>query len=190
MKIGGLIATGILSLSMLLAAACGGSYDDVAPTSTTAAPTPSQPTATLRPAATSPSPTATTASATATTPAPVETPPSGGEDLVAKGRELYLNVPPNAAPQALWCYQCHFIEGIPEAAGLIGPDHTHIGSDATGRVAGMSAEDYLRESIMAPELRVAEGVERATAGLMTKAIVEKLTDDQVDALVAFLLTQD
>jgi hypothetical protein len=75
-----------------------------------------------------------------------------------------------------------------EAAGLIGPDHTHIGSDATDRVAGMSAEDYLRESIMDPELRVAEGVERATAGLMTKAIVEKLTDDQVDALVAFLLT--
>jgi hypothetical protein len=54
----------------------------------------------------------------------------------------------------------------------------------------MSAEDYLRESIMDPELRVAEGVERATAGLMTKAIVEKLTDDQVDALVAFLLAQE
>ena len=104
------------------------------------------------------------------------------------GRELYLNVPANAAPQALWCYQCHFIEGIPEAVGLIGPDHTRIGSEAAIRVPGMSAEDYLRESIVDPELRIAEGVDRATPGLMTKAIVEKLTDEQVDALVAFMLT--
>ena len=52
----------------------------------------------------------------------------------------------------------------------------------------MSAEDYLRESIVNPELRVAEGVERATPGLMTTAIVGGLTDEQVDALVAFLLT--
>ena len=104
------------------------------------------------------------------------------------GRELYLNVPANAAPQALWCYQCHLIEGIPEADGLVGPEHTLIGSDAISRVPGMSAEDYLRESIVDPELRVAEGVDRATPGLMTTAIVERLTDEQVDALVAFLLT--
>ncbi len=99
-----------------------------------------------------------------------------------------MNVPTNAAPQALWCYQCHFIEGMTEAAGLIGPEHTNIASDAVNRVASMSAEDYLRESIVDPERSIAEGVERATPGLMTKAIVEKLTDDQVDALVAFLLT--
>ena len=104
------------------------------------------------------------------------------------GRELYLNVPANAAPQALWCYQCHFIEGIPEANALIGPEHTRIGSDAANRVPGMSAEDYLKESIVDPELRIADGVERATPGLMTKAIVEKLTDEQIDALVAFMLT--
>ena len=185
MKKLGLLVVGLLNLSFLLAVACGGGGGEQpgATRAPTTMPT-SPPTA---PATTAPRPTAT--SPPAPTSEPVKTPPSNGSgDLVGKGRELYLAVPPNVAPQALWCYQCHFIEGIPEAAGLIGPDHTHIGSDATNRVPGMSSEGYLRESIVDPELRIAEGVDRATPGLMTKAIVEKLTDDQVDALVAFLLT--
>ena len=52
----------------------------------------------------------------------------------------------------------------------------------------MSAEDYLRESILDPPAHVSEGVVRATPGLMTKEITEGLTDEQVNALVAFLLT--
>jgi hypothetical protein len=51
----------------------------------------------------------------------------------------------------------------------------------------MSAEDYIRESIKDPEAFICEE-ERCTAGLMTSAITEKLTDEQVDDLVAFLLT--
>ncbi len=113
-------------------------------------------------------------------------PQPGEGDLVAKGREIYLNVPTNVGPQALWCYQCHTIEGV--SNGLIGPDHTHIGTAAATRRPGMSAEQYIRESITDPEAFIPEGVERATAGLMTKAITENLREDQVDALVAFLLT--
>ena len=108
-------------------------------------------------------------------------------DLVAKGRELYTNVPSSAGPQALWCYQCHTIEGI--SNGLIGPDHTHIGTWASTRKPGLSSEAYIRESIRDPEAFVTEGVERAVPGLMTKAITVGLTDEQVDALVAFLLAQ-
>ena len=52
----------------------------------------------------------------------------------------------------------------------------------------MSAEEYIRESIKAPEVFVAAGVDRATAGLMTEAITSGLTDEQIDALVAFLMT--
>ena len=184
MKKLGLLVVGLLNLSFLLAVACGGGGEQPG---ATRAPTTMPTSPPMATATTAPRPTAT--SPPAPTSEPVKTPPSNGSgDLVGKGRELYLAVPPNVAPQALWCYQCHFIEGIPEAAGLIGPDHTHIGSDATNRVPGMSSEGYLRESIVDPELRIAEGVDRATPGLMTKAIVEKLTDDQVDALVAFLLT--
>ena len=102
------------------------------------------------------------------------------------GKELYLNVPDNAAPQALWCSHCHMIEGV--AAGLIGPDHTNLATDAADRKPGMSAEEYIRESIKDPVLFVAEGVARSTPGLMTNAITEKLTDKQIEDLVAYLLT--
>ena len=118
--------------------------------------------------------------ATTATPEPV--------NLIDIGREVYLNVPANAGIQPLWCYQCHTIESVSD--GVIGPDLTHIGTDAATRKPGMSAEEYIRESIIDPEAFVAADVGRATPGLMTNAITEKLTDSQVDALVAFLLAQE
>ena len=137
-------------------------------------PTPTRapfPTATAIPPTAAPQPTAT---------------PAGGE-LIAQGRHIYLNVPANVAPQALWCSQCHQIEGV--STGLIGPDLTHIGTAAATRKPNMTAEEYIIESITDPEAFIPTGVERATAGLMTRAIAEGRTKDQVNALVAFLLEQ-
>ena len=85
------------------------------------------------------------------------------------------------------CGACHTVEGV--AAGMVGPDLTHIGSEAASRKPEMSAEEYLMESIKNPEAFVAEGVERAMPGLMTAAVTANLTDEQVDGLVAFLLEQ-
>ena len=102
------------------------------------------------------------------------------------GQEIFMNVPDNAAPQALWCSLCHTIEGV--APGLIGPDLTHIGTDAATSKPGMSAEEYIRESITEPEVFICAR-DRCTPGLMTKAITGALTDEQVEALVAFLLDQ-
>ena len=85
------------------------------------------------------------------------------------------------------CAACHTIEGV--TTGLVGPDLTHIGTAAGTRKPGVSAEDYIRESIREPEAFVAEGVERAIPGLMTSALTASLTDGQVDALVEFLLEQ-
>ena len=111
--------------------------------------------------------------------------PAGG--LVAEGQALFMTPPPNVGPQALWCSQCHAIEGL--ADGLIGPELTNIGSAAATRQPGTSARDYLVESLRNPDGFIPDGVERATPGLMTLAIVQDLTDEQVDALVAFLLAQ-
>lgn len=104
---------------------------------------------------------------------------AGETDLVAMGKEIFTG--------AGGCAVCHTIEGI--SPGLVGPDLTHIGTDASGRIAGVSAEDYLTESIRDPGAFAAKGVERATLGLMPQAIAANLTDQQVEALVQFLLAQ-
>ena len=119
-------------------------------------------------------------------PTPVRTKAPSPADPVATGQKIFMTAPSNVGPQALWCNTCHQIEGI--AAGLIGPDLTHIATNAGARRSGMSAEEYIRESIKAPEVFVPAGVERATPGLMTEAITSGLTDEQIDALVAFLMT--
>ena len=111
----------------------------------------------------------------------------GDQPVATDGKEIFTNAPANVGTQPLWCSECHTIKEV--ASGLIGPDLTDIGTSAGTRKPGMSAEDYIRESITDPETFVAEGVERATAGLMTKDITRGLTADQVNALVDFLLEQ-
>ena len=85
---------------------------------------------------------------------------------------------------------CHTIDGVPGAVGIIGPDLTHIATDAATRQPGVSARDYITTSIVDPESFIAEGIERATPGLMTAAIVANLSDADVEALVEFLMQQE
>ena len=120
---------------------------------------------------------------------PTKEPPDEETPTVGPtGQEIFLKVPDNIhpPPPLLWCSQCHTIEGV--AAGAIGPDLTHIGTDAATSKPGMSAEEYIRESITEPEVFICAR-DRCTPGLMTKAITGALTDEQVEALVAFLLDQ-
>ncbi len=114
--------------------------------------------------------------------APEPTTQDGGDGeskLVAMGQEIFTGTG--------GCSACHTIEGI--SPGLVGPDLTHIGTDAATRKPGVSAEAYIRESIREPDAFVAEGVARAIPGLMTSAITASLSDDEVAALVEFLLAQ-
>ena len=106
---------------------------------------------------------------------------SGGspDALVAQGQEIFVG--------AGGCAACHTIDGV--AAGLVGPDQTHIGTEAATRRPGLSAREYITESILDPEAFVPTGVERALPGVMTPALTANLTDDQVNALVEFLLAQ-
>lgn len=104
----------------------------------------------------------------------------------ALGCQLFLNVPESVGAQALWCYQCHLIEGL--STGIVGPELTDIGTYAAARKDGLTAKQYIRESIKNPEVFIPEGVERALPGLMTEAIVVGMTNDEVDKLVAFMLT--
>ena len=110
--------------------------------------------------------------------------PSG---LAASGLQIFITGAGEGA--ATPCVTCHTVGGVPEAVGLLGPDLSSIGTEAASRQPGVSAEDYLVQSIREPEGFVAEGVERAVPGLMLTAITAGLTDADVEALVAFLLEQ-
>ena len=131
-----------------------------------------------------PAPTHTPTPPVGSTPTPTRAQPQG--DLVALGREIFLNAPASVGPQPLWCSLCHKIEGV--SNGLIGPDLTHIATDGATRKPGLSAKDYIRESISDPEGFICDA-ERCPPGLMTTAVVGGLADDEVDALVAFLMEQ-
>ena len=56
---------------------------------------------------------------------------------------------------------------------------------AGSTVAGMSAEDYLKESILDPDAHLIDGF---PAGTMPQVWEDELTGEQVDQLVAFMMT--
>ena len=105
-----------------------------------------------------------------------------------------------AAGQAIFtakgqCFTCHTIHDIPNAAGVLGPTLNGIGTNAGTRQAGVSAEEYLRQSIREPDSFVQDGCVTGvgtpcTVGVMAPIVnAANLNDADVDALVAFLLTQ-
>lgn len=83
------------------------------------------------------------------------------------------------------CGICHTVADA-GTTGVIGPELTHIGTiAATERAAatGLSAEEYIRESILDPAAYISPGY----TPLMTAGLHEVLGDDY-EAVVAYLLS--
>jgi len=79
------------------------------------------------------------------------------------------------------CATCHSLES---GVTIVGPSLAGIGSQAGERVNGLSAEEYLRQSILEPNAHMVEGF---SANIMPNWS-DKLTEEQVGNLVAFMLT--
>lgn len=105
---------------------------------------------------------------------------------------------PNATPRpaltlivAYGCSACHTIPPLTYEERLIGPNLSNIGIEATSRISGMSAEKYIRQSIIDPDAylaaRDASG-QPAPAGIMPWEYEQQISPQELDALVAFLLT--
>ena len=109
--------------------------------------------------------------------------PTAGEpvtinvETIAAGRELFVG--------GGGCSACHAIEGVGQ--GVLGPDLNGIAATAEGRIAGYTAEQYLRESIVDSCAYTVEGTDCNLMLNVMNTIV--LSDSDVDALVAFLLQQ-
>lgn len=117
-------------------------------------------------------------SAAPTSPAPTPTPrPIDGETA----EEIILNA---------GCGSCHKIGAIGEAH-KVGPDLTYIGLTAGERAPGMSAEEYIRQSILEPNAYLAPECPNSPClpGIMPQNFHLRLSDGQVNSLVTYLLAR-
>jgi mono/diheme cytochrome c family protein len=81
------------------------------------------------------------------------------------------------------CATCHSLQ---PGVRLVGPSLADAATVAASAVDGMSAEAFLRQSIIEPDAHVTEGF---MPGLMLQTYGEILSEEQINSLVAFLLTQ-
>jgi len=116
----------------------------------------------------------------------------GGDDgaeavgNAANGEELYMGTTVGAS-SAPGCVTCHSVEPTddPLQPSPVGPSHFGVADRAGDYVEGMSAEEYLRESIVEPDAHLVEGFQ---PGVMYQNYAEDLTEREIDNLVAYLLT--
>lgn len=79
------------------------------------------------------------------------------------------------------CTACHTIDGVSETAE-IGPNLTDLFDRAGDRVQGLSAEEYVRQSILEPQAFIVDGYGEFMPTL-------PLDTHEVDALAEFLLSE-
>ncbi len=96
--------------------------------------------------------------------------PSGTGDVLA--RSLFVSK---------GCVACHTIQEIPTARGNIGPNLSTLGREAPNMKPGMSAQDYIRESILTPGAFLVPGFQN-----LMPSFQGQFTPEQLDALVDYL----
>lgn len=109
--------------------------------------------------------------------AAAEATPIPEDQLVSVGGQLLVSQ---------GCTGCHALEGVSEAE--TGPELTQIAAVAEERAAEAGVEDaqaYIRESIVAPNEYVVSGF---NPNIMPATFGQTLSDDQISALVQYLLT--
>jgi cytochrome c2 len=101
---------------------------------------------------------------------------SGGAGDAAAGKTLFAQTVLGSNPG---CITCHSLEA---GKTLVGPSMAGIAGRAGSTVSGQSADQYLRQSLAAPDAYTVTGFQK---GVMPKPT---LTDKQASDLVAYLLT--
>lgn len=107
------------------------------------------------------------ACSTAAAPAPTPTP----DPFILQGQAVF-----NAR-----CATCHAL--VPDTI-IIGPSLYGIATRAETRVPGQNAEEYIMMSVLRPGDYVVEGFNN----VMITNLAKELTSEEMNALVAFLLT--
>ncbi|HEU5111669.1 MAG TPA: cytochrome c, partial [Acidimicrobiia bacterium] len=79
------------------------------------------------------------------------------------------------------CTGCHSREGDSET-GFVGPDLTGLADRAGNRVEGLSAEEYVRQSVLDPQAYIVDGYGSQMPVLPVDA-------EELDALIGYLLSE-
>lgn len=82
------------------------------------------------------------------------------------------------------CIGCHTLGSI--SSGTVGPNLTHIGTVGATRKPGMSAADYVKESILNPNAYVVQGFPQS---VMPQNFSQVIKPDDLSDLIAFLVAQ-
>ncbi len=95
-----------------------------------------------------------------------------------RGKEIFFS---NSIGSGVGCRLCHSIK--PNEV-RVGPSLAGIATRAGTRIPGMSAEEYIRQSILHPDAYIVPGFDNK----MPTYISENLSKQDLDDLVAFLMT--
>ncbi len=98
--------------------------------------------------------------------------PVSGDPLASEGHDVFRKN----------CAICHSL--VPEKV-ITGPSLAGVATRAGNRVEGFEARDYIYQSITDPDAYVVDGFQN----LMPPNFLEKLKSEEIDAVIAFLLTQ-
>ncbi len=92
--------------------------------------------------------------------------------LEAQGRRVFES----------YCSRCHGTSG---ETVIVGPSQAGIATRGAQRIKGMDAAAYIRNSIEEPSAYTVEGFPE---GVMPSDLKDQLTPEELDAIVAYLLT--
>lgn len=81
------------------------------------------------------------------------------------------------------CGGCHTVASLPAARGTLGPPLDGLAQRATRRIPGMQAEDYIRQSVEAPEAYVVKGYLK-----LMPPMRDQMPPQEFAALLSWLLT--
>ncbi len=84
------------------------------------------------------------------------------------------------------CVACHELASA-NATGQVGPSLNGIGGRAANQQPGVSAEDYIRQSILMPNAYIVGGF---AENIMPKDFGQRMDPPELDALVSYLLKEN
>lgn len=118
-------------------------------------------------------------------PAPRPELAAGAEEGVGAGEDAGAELMVNNG-----CGGCHIVQGVDGMVGVVGPELSALGSVALERLedsayggAATSAEEYIQESILKPEIYV---VPDYLAGVMPATFGDTLSPEDLQAIVEYL----